>query len=72
MSERLQGMVKFFEAARGFGFLWANDTAIPDVFVHISRVRDGNVLQQGDRVEFSLGPGRKPGTEQAIDVVRLE
>src|SRR3954469_1615741 len=51
------GIVRWFDAERGFGFL-APDDGSPDVFVHASEiVGDGGskVLREGQAVEFEAG-----------------
>ena len=56
------GAVKWFNAAKGFGFI-TPDLGPSDVFVHVSALTDAGIagLQPGDRVEFELtqsGDGR--------------
>ena len=48
-----QGTVKFFNAAKGFGFI-APEEGGPDVFVHVSALqRSGiNGLNDGDQVSW--------------------
>ena len=67
--ERIQGTVKWFNDAKGFGFL-ARDGG-PDVFVHYSAISAGGFksLAEGDRVEFTIEQGQKG--PQAADVVKL-
>ena len=50
-----QGTVKFFNAAKGFGFV-ARDDGGEDVFVHISAVQRAGMagLDEGDRVAFDI------------------
>ena len=52
---RLKGTVKWFNNAKGFGFIGRDDGA-SDVFVHYSAISaDGyKSLQEGDQVEFLL------------------
>lgn len=59
MSERITGSVKWFNNAKGYGFL-AQDNG-PDVFVHYTAIQgDGyRSLQEGQRVEFSIEQGSK-------------
>eukprot|EP00931_Biecheleriopsis_adriatica_P056160 TRINITY_DN3327_c0_g3_i2.p1 TRINITY_DN3327_c0_g3~~TRINITY_DN3327_c0_g3_i2.p1 ORF type:complete len:196 (-),score=56.78 TRINITY_DN3327_c0_g3_i2:485-1072(-) len=62
-----QGTVKMFNAEKGFGFITAQDGT--DVFVHARSCTDGNSLQQGDWVKFSIQPSpTKPGQMQASNV----
>ena len=50
---RLNGTVKFFNYARGFGFI-APDNGEKDVFVHTSALPQSGVsaLKEGDKVSF--------------------
>lgn len=65
-----QGSVKFFNAEKGFGFI-GQDGAGEDVFVHFSSiVGEGyKSLQEGQRVEFDVVPGRKGIEAQNVRVV---
>lgn len=62
MSEdgRVHGVVKFFDEAKGFGFV-RRDDGDKDVFLHISDLRESNVkdLGAGDKVSFVVTDGRK-------------
>ena len=53
------GTVKFFNNEKGYGFLSVEGDE--DVFVHYSNIeRDGyRSLDEGQTVEFEVGPGRK-------------
>lgn len=59
MSERLTGVVKWFNASKGYGFLGREGG--PDVFVHFSAIEsDGfRTLKEGQQVEFSIEQGPK-------------
>lgn len=65
-----QGTVKWFNDAKGFGFLQQDDQG-PDVFVHHTSIQmDGfRTLAEGDRVEFEVTEG--PKGLQAAHVVKL-
>ncbi len=69
MSERITGTVKWFNAAKGYGFLAQEGGA--DIFVHYSAINmDGyRTLKEGQKVEFSIENG--PKGLQAIDVVAV-
>ena len=53
------GTVKFFNSEKGFGFISVEGDE--DVFVHYSNIEgDGyRSLDEGQTVEFEVGPGRK-------------
>jgi len=54
-----KGTVKWFNNAKGFGFIGREDG--PDVFVHYSAIQvDGyKSLKEGDEVEFDIVDGQK-------------
>ncbi len=58
MSERLTGTVKWFNAAKGYGFIGREDGE-DDIFVHYSAiVMEGyRRLREGQKVEFSVEQG---------------
>jgi cold shock protein len=66
---RIRGKVKWFNNAKGFGFIGREDG--PDVFVHYSAIQiEGyKSLQEGDDVEFEIGQGAKGA--QAENVTRV-
>ncbi len=59
MSERVTGTVKWFNNAKGFGFITRNEG--DDVFVHFRSIQgDGyKTLDEGQQVEFNLTEGPK-------------
>jgi CspA family cold shock protein len=63
-----QGTVKWFNDAKGFGFLQEDNGG--DVFVHHSEIKmDGfRTLAEGDRVEFETTSG--PKGPKAVNVRR--
>lgn len=52
------GVVKWFDAHKHFGFI-APDEGGLDLFVHISAVRGGSSLKQGQGVEYDIQEGMK-------------
>ena len=64
-----QGTVKFFNAEKGFGFISREQG--DDVFVHYSAIQGSGyrTLEEGQRVEFDIGPGRKGDEAQNVRVV---
>lgn len=51
------GTVKFFNEAKGFGFIKNEEGK--DFFVHISVLNAGATLNEGERVEFETREGKK-------------
>jgi len=59
MQERQTGVVKWFNSAKGYGFI--SQDGGPDVFVHYSSIQGSGYrnLEQGQPVEFVLSDGPK-------------
>ncbi len=64
-----QGTVKFFNADKGYGFI--SRESGDDIFVHYSNIAgDGyKSLNEGQRVEFDIAPGRKGDEAQNVRVI---
>ena len=64
----MKGTVKWFNNAKGYGFIGRNDG--PDVFVHYSAINSEGYksLQECDQVEFEITEGQKG--PQAANVIR--
>ena len=69
MSNTVKGTVKWFNEAKGFGFI--EQTNGPDVFAHFSAISGGGfkTLAEGQQVEFSVTQGQKG--PQAENIVAL-
>ena len=66
----MKGTVKWFNAAKGFGFISTEDGE--DVFVHFSALEETGefrTLEEGQAVEFEIVEGAKG--PQASGVVKL-
>jgi CspA family cold shock protein len=61
--------VKFFNAEKGFGFISRDEGE--DVFVHYSNIQSSGyrTLEQGQRVEFDVAPGRKGEEAQNVRAI---
>src|SRR5881394_3928184 len=64
------GTVKWFNTAKGFGFIQPDDGG-SDVFVHISAVEQAGLrgLNEGDQVQFELEQDRRSGKLSAGQLV---
>lgn len=58
-----KGKVKFFNTAKGFGFICDNETG-KDIFVHQSGLK--SEIREGDEVTFTVEQGKKGPS--AVDV----
>jgi cold shock protein len=63
---RVTGTLKFYNAAKGFGFITPEDGS-KDVFVHATALELAGIqsLNEGDRVTFVLEDDRKGRGKQA-------
>jgi CspA family cold shock protein len=69
VADRETGVVKWFNATKGFGFIERDSGN--DVFVHYSAISGQGYrsLEEGQRVEFTVVEGQKG--PQAQDVTRV-
>ena len=63
------GTVKFFDEQKGFGFISREEG--DDVFIHFSEIQGSGfkTLQEGQKVEFDVGPGKKGEEAKNLRVV---
>ena len=66
---RIQGKVKWFNNAKGYGFIERESGS--DVFVHFSNIQGSGYksLEEGQHVEFDVAPGRKGEEAQNVRVI---
>lgn len=64
------GIVKWFNAEKGFGFI-APDDGSADVFVHYSEIQGSGfrTLEENQKVEFEIGEGAKGPQAQQVTVL---
>ena len=61
------GTVKFFNEAKGYGFI-TNDATGKDIFVHVTNL-NGTEIREGDKVEYEEEEGRKGLVAAQIEVI---
>jgi CspA family cold shock protein len=64
------GTVKFFNAEKGYGFI-SLEGGDKDVFVHYSNIQGNGyrTLEEGQKVEFDVAPGRKGDEAQNVRAI---
>ena len=69
MSTTTTGTVKWFNEAKGFGFI--EQASGPDVFAHFSEIASTGfkTLQEGQRVQFTVSAGQKGPQASQISVM---
>ncbi len=66
---RITGTVKFFNGAKGFGFITPEDGS-KDVFVHASALERAGMmgLVEGQKVSFDVETDRRSGKDAAANL----
>ncbi len=69
MSDTVTGTVKWFNEAKGFGFI--EQQSGPDVFAHFSAISGSGfkTLAEGQQVQFSITTGEKGPQAENIVVI---
>ncbi|MFB8241119.1 transcription antiterminator/RNA stability regulator CspE [Kitasatospora purpeofusca] len=70
MSSKVNGQVKWFNEAKGFGFITPEDGS-KDVFVHFSAIQGTGfkTLVEGQNVQFEIEAGQKGPSAANVTVV---
>ena len=67
MTEKVKGIVKWFNESKGYGFI--EQESGPDVFAHFSAIESEGykTLAEGQKVEFEVTDGEKgPQAEHIV------
>jgi CspA family cold shock protein len=67
--ERETGTVKWFNESKGYGFIARDEGG--DIFVHYSGIEGSGyrILEEGQRVEFTVGEGLKGPAAVNVELV---
>ncbi|MFN2189428.1 MAG: cold-shock protein [Candidatus Promineifilaceae bacterium] len=67
--ERETGTVKWFNESKGYGFIARDEGG--DIFVHYSGIEGSGyrILEEGQRVEFTVGEGLKGPAAVNVNVI---
>jgi len=63
-----KGTVKFFNETKGFGFI-VEDGSENEVFVHVSGIKNKQILRKDERVSFDIEQGKKG--DNAVNVCKI-
>lgn len=60
-----EGVVKFFNRMKNFGFIHGDDGN--DYFVHVSGLKPGVTVNEGDKVSFKIVQGEKGPKAEEVE-----
>ncbi len=63
----VEGTVKFFNEMKHFGFIAGDDGK--EYFVHISGLKDGTTIREGDKVSFEVVQGDKGEKAEQVEKI---
>ena len=67
----MEGIVKFFNVEKGFGFIKSNEDD-KEYFVHISGLEGCDKLNDEDKVTFEIGEGKRGPMAVSVKLVTEE
>ncbi len=67
MENRETGIVKWFNRSKGYGFIERDQGG--DIFVHNSEIHGLGFLEEGQRVDFTVGQGDKGSRAEDVRVL---
>ena len=69
MSNKMTGLVKWFNADKGFGFISQENGT--DVFAHFSKIKSNGFksLEDGQKVQFDVEQGERG--LQAVNIIKI-
>lgn len=62
------GVVKWFDSSKGYGFITPDGNNQRDIFVHVNDL-DGQILLEGQRVQYSIGENRRGPCAANVKVI---
>lgn len=65
-----KGTVKFFNTMKNFGFITGEDGE--DYFVHVTGLKEGTTISEGDRVEFEVVEGDRGPKAEEVEKIEEE
>ncbi|MBU0527760.1 cold shock domain-containing protein [Candidatus Micrarchaeota archaeon] len=63
----VEGTVKFFNEMKHFGFIAGDDGK--EYFVHVSGLKDGTTIREGDKVSFEVVQGDKGEKAEQVEKI---
>ena len=65
----MKGKISQYKELSGFGWIYEGFNKVH--FFHVSNWNAATIPVVGMEVEFEVGPGRKPGQTQAVNIVPI-
>lgn len=66
----VEGTVKFFNNMKHFGFIAGDDGK--EYFVHVSGLKEGTSITEGDKVSFKVVEGEKGLKAEEVEKIQAE